>query len=106
MAELLKSENIDPPFAQEEIDRIASLIRKEGLGKDEETQVLEDVACLVFLDDQFDDFEKRSEMDEDKMVGILKKTWAKMGSQGQQLALSMHLSDRAKALITKALEVE
>ncbi|KAJ3527192.1 hypothetical protein NM208_g10825 [Fusarium decemcellulare] len=83
--------------------RVAALIRKENLKSDEETQVLEDVACLVFLDDQFDDFESKSDIDEDKMVGILRKTWGKMGERGRELALEMNHSERAKELIGKAL---
>ena len=83
---------------------MAALIRKEALATNEETQALEDVACLVFLDDQFDDFERRAGLDEDKMVGILRKTWGKMSEPGRQLALAMDLSDRARALIGKALE--
>ncbi|KAH8891367.1 hypothetical protein GQ53DRAFT_720734 [Thozetella sp. PMI_491] len=106
VAELLGSPAIQPPIPPEEVNRIAGLIRKEGLGQDEETQVVEDVACLVFLDDQFDDFEKRPEIDEDKVVSILKKTWAKMSPRGHALALQMQFSDRAKALIEKALGVE
>ncbi|KAF3359303.1 hypothetical protein VdG1_02326, partial [Verticillium dahliae VDG1] len=68
-----------------------------------ETQVLEDVACLVFLDDQFDGFESKEEIDEPKIIGILQKTWAKMSEPGRALALKMDLSERATALITKAL---
>ncbi|GAB1314139.1 Glutamyl-tRNA synthetase [Madurella fahalii] len=104
VAELLSSSpSIQPPLAQDEIERVAALVRKENLKGDDETQVLEDVACLVFLDDQFDAFEKRSDMDEEKMVGILRKTWAKMSNEGQQLALGMQLSERAITLIQKAL---
>ncbi|KAK3940764.1 hypothetical protein QBC46DRAFT_287747 [Diplogelasinospora grovesii] len=102
VAELLKT--AQDPLPQEEIDRVAALIRKENLKADEETQILEDVACLVFLDDQFDNFEKKPEIDEDKIIGILRKTWAKMSPQGQALALQMHFSERAKILIQKALE--
>ncbi|KXJ93090.1 FMN-dependent dehydrogenase-domain-containing protein [Microdochium bolleyi] len=86
------------PLAQADIDRIASLIRKENLAADAETQVLEDVACLVFLDDQFDDFESAAGLDEEKMVGLLRKTWGKMSSDGQKLALGMDLSERAREL--------
>ncbi|KAL8358201.1 hypothetical protein RB598_002802 [Gaeumannomyces tritici] len=87
-----------------DVDRVAALIRKENLGSDGEAQALEDVACLVFLDDQFDGFESKPELDEDKVVGILRKTWAKMSAEGRALALQMDLSERAKALIGKALE--
>lgn len=104
LTELLASPAITPPLPQDVVERIAALVRKEDLRSDEETQVLEDVACLVFLDGQFDDFEKKSELDEEKIIGILKKTWMKMSPRGRELALQMNLSERAKSLIQKALE--
>ncbi|KAI0122962.1 glutamyl-tRNA synthetase [Xylariales sp. AK1849] len=103
VAELLASPSITPALPSEDIERVSALIRKENLKSDEETQVLEDTACLVFLDDQFDDFEKKEELDEDKIVNILRKTWVKMSPNGQELALGLPLSDRAKTLIGKAL---
>lgn len=90
-------------MADEERERVAAFIRKEKLSSDEEVQALEDVACLVFLDDQFDDFESKANLEEDKMVSILRKTWGKMSEPGRQLALAMDLSDKAKTLIGKAL---
>ncbi|KAK5657308.1 hypothetical protein OQA88_3370 [Cercophora sp. LCS_1] len=106
VTELLASPGIEPPLSQDEIGRVAALMRKENLKGDEEAQILEDVACLVFLDDQFDDFESKPEIDEAKMVGILKKTWVKMSPAGHALALQLDLSERAKMLIAKALEIE
>jgi hypothetical protein len=67
-------------FTTEEAEQVASLIRKEDLKKNEETQILEDVACLVFLDDQFEAFEK--EHDEEKIITILRKTWRKVSTSG------------------------
>jgi hypothetical protein len=64
--------------------------------------VLEDVACLVFLDDQFEEFEKGH--DEDKIVAILRKTWSKMSEKGHELALQINMSEKAKGLVAKALE--
>ncbi|KAF2249346.1 hypothetical protein BU26DRAFT_519451 [Trematosphaeria pertusa] len=81
--------------------RVAALIRKEDLKMDEETQVLEDVACLVFLDDQFEQFEK--EHDEDKIISILRKTWGKMTEKGHELALQIPMSGRPQELVQKAL---
>lgn len=96
--------SLSPPVEAHERDRIAALIGKQGLAAgDEETQALEDVACLVFLDDQFDAFERKTELDEDKVVGILRKTWAKMSPRGREMALGMDHSDRAGALLGKAL---
>ena len=101
--ELLDSAEIQPAISELDRARIASLIRKEKLDSDTEAQALEDVACLVFLDDQFDDFEKRDDVDEDKMVNILRKTWGKMSPRGREIALGMELSARATTLIGKAL---
>lgn len=103
VAELLTSPSIEPSLPREDIGRVAALIRKENLSKDEETQVLEDVACLVFLDDQFDDFDKDPAHDEEKTIGILRKTWVKMSPQGHEIALKMDHSERARLLIGRAL---
>jgi hypothetical protein len=90
-------------FTAEEVEGVAKLIRKEDLKKNEETQILEDVACLVFLDDQFEAFEK--EHDEKKIIDILRKTWGKMSEMGHELALQIPMSDASKELIGKALAV-
>jgi hypothetical protein len=100
-AELAQQVCIDAGLRAEEAERVASLIRKEDMKTDEESQILEDVACLVFLDDQFEEFKK--DYDEDKTVNILRKTWVKMTDQGHDLALQIPMSDKAKELIGKAL---
>lgn len=89
-------------FSPAEAEAVAALIRKEDLKKNEETQVLEDVACLVFLDDQFEEFEK--EHDDVKIVDILRKTWGKMSERGHGLALQINMSEKAKDLVEKALK--
>ncbi|CAG8961609.1 hypothetical protein HYFRA_00006146 [Hymenoscyphus fraxineus] len=88
-------------FTSEEADEVAKLIRKEDLKNNEETQILEDVACLVFLDDQFEAFEK--EHDESKNITILRKTWGKMSEKGHELALQIPMSESSKELVRKAL---
>lgn len=88
-------------YPAEDADRVASMIRKEDLKQDDETQILEDVACLVFLDDQFEEFERQH--DEDKIVRILRKTWGKMSEEGHRLALDIPMSERCKDLVGKAL---
>ncbi|KAJ5814922.1 hypothetical protein N7474_006699 [Penicillium riverlandense] len=91
-------------YSAEEAARVAALVRKADLKKgDPETQTLEDVACLVFLDDQFDKFETELG-DEDKMVDILRKTWGKMSEKGREEALKIDLSERGKLLVEKALQ--
>ena len=57
---------------------------------------------MVFLDDQFEEFEKSH--DEEKIIGILRKTWGKMSEKGRELALSMKMEGRPAELMKKALE--
>jgi hypothetical protein len=100
-AELASQICLDCGYSKEDVERVAAMIRKEDMKNDEETQVLEDVACLVFLDDQFEDFEK--EHDEDKIIKILQKTWGKMSDKGHELALKIPMARRPQDLITQAL---
>ena len=80
---------------------MAALLKKEKLKSDEESQVLEDVICLVFLRYYFAEFAKQH--DEAKLIDILQKTWRKMSEAGHQSALKLPLSDDEIALVTKAL---
>lgn len=100
-AELAEQICLESGYSEAEAARVAALVRKEDLKKDQETQALEDVACLVFLDDQFEEFEKG--YDEEKIISILRKTWGKMSDRGHELALQIQMSDRAKELVGKAL---
>ncbi|KAF1955929.1 hypothetical protein CC80DRAFT_594097 [Byssothecium circinans] len=86
---------------EEVTERVGKLMRKEGLKNDEETQVLEDVACLVFLEDQFAEFERAH--DEEKIVGILRKTWGKMTARGREMAMGIPMEGRAREVLRKAL---
>ena len=79
-----------------------ALVEKEGLKQgEEEVQALEDVACLVFLDDQFEQFKEKH--DEEKIINILKKSWVKMSPKGQEMALAIPMTDECKALVQQAL---
>jgi hypothetical protein len=100
-ASLVSAICLEAGYTEEVAERVGALIRKEDLKEDEETQVLEDVACLVFLDDQFEAFEKT--LDESKILAILKKTWGKMSEKGHELALGMDMQGRKGELVGKAL---
>lgn len=85
------------------IDRVGALVRKEGLGRDPETQLLEDAACLAFLELEFEDFSRRHP--DDQVVDILKKTWRKMGPRGRSLAreLTGTLAPDRRQLVARAV---
>ena len=83
------------------IHRVQQLVRKEGLKRDPEVQRLEDVACLVFLEHYFIAFTTKHE--EEKLIGILRKTWNKMSSCGHEAALRLSLPPDVQAIVNKAL---
>ncbi|GGC80175.1 hypothetical protein GCM10011382_07790 [Vreelandella lutescens] len=88
-------------YSQEEAKRVASMIRKQGLGRDSDVQALEDCACLVFLENYFADFSRKVE--HDHMVRIVQKTWGKMSPQAHALALTLPMNDACAALVKEAL---
>lgn len=83
------------------VARVCDLLRKKGVKTDPETQALEDVACLVFLENYFADFANKH--DPDKIVRILQKTWRKMSEEGQEAALNLDMHHDARALVERAL---
>ena len=89
-------------YSQEMIDQVAFLLEKKQLKKHTETQTLEDVICLVFLEFYFEPFSKK--YDEEKLIDIIQKTWRKMSERGQKAALQLPLLDPALTLIQKALQ--
>lgn len=83
------------------ITRVQSLIRKQQLKTDPDAQLLEDVICLVFLEFYFHPFARQH--DEQKLIGILRRTWKKMSARGHAEALKLPLHPDARKLIEKAL---
>ena len=91
----------DIDYDKETIDQVAFLLEKKQLKKNEDTQTLEDVICLVFLEFYFAPFAKK--YSEEKLIDILQKTWRKMSEKGHASALKLPLSESSLQLITKAL---
>ena len=88
-------------FDDEFVERVKKIILKKLIKKNEESQALEDVICLVFLDYYFDEFAAKHS--DEKVVDILKKTWVKMSDKGHQAALKLPFSDKSLALVKQAL---
>jgi hypothetical protein len=83
------------------IRRVQTLLRKESLKRDPEVQCLEDVICLVFLENYLAEF--ATQHDEAKIIDILQKTWKKMSSHGHEVALTLPMSPEAHRLVAQAL---
>lgn len=90
-----------------DIAHVAKLVRKEQLKKDKESQALENVVDVVFLDHYFDEFYgKYSHYDDAKLVDIIGKTLRKMSPKGHQAALTLDLPERTRKLVLAAVERE
>ncbi|MDV7137309.1 DUF4202 domain-containing protein [Maribacter sp. TH_r10] len=88
-------------YSEETIKKVRFLLEKKQLKKNEDTQTLEDVICLVFLAYYFEPFANKHP--EEKTIDILQKTWRKMSEKGHKAALQLPLSKNALELVTKAI---
>jgi len=92
-------------YSEAEAEQTACIIRKEKFKTNQDSQTLEDVACLVFLQYYFDEFAKKytDANNEEKIIRIVQLTWGKMSEQGHKIALSLTFPEHLSALINKAL---
>ena len=88
-------------YDQAIVARVQNLLRKKNLKSDPQMQTLEDVACLVFLENDFVDLARQH--DAAKMIDIIRKTWKKMSPRGRQAALEVPMAEADRALLQQAL---
>jgi len=99
-AELLRQAGV----SGHEADEAATWIAKSGLKSNPGTQALEDAACLVFLENEIEDFAaQHAEYPAEKFVDIIKKTWRKMSPAAQQAALNLSLRPDIAGLVKAAV---
>jgi hypothetical protein len=88
-------------YGPDVIDQVQRIIRKEHLASDPATQTHEDALCLTFLQTQF--VELGGRLGEDKTVGVVRKTLAKMSDHGRAEALALTLGPDERHLVERAL---
>ncbi|MBP2833613.1 DUF4202 domain-containing protein [Aquimarina sp. U1-2] len=88
-------------YPKDSIDRVAFLLQKKKLKKDNDTQTLEDVVCLVFLKYYYEEF--LTKHPDEKVIDILQKTWHKMSVKGHKAAFKLSYSKKALDLIQQAV---
>jgi hypothetical protein len=88
-------------YSEAQIARVSILNLKKALPQDVEAQTLEDALCLVFLERQFAELAQKTT--EEKMLGVLRKTWKKMSPAAREHALQLSYGAREKALLERAL---
>ena len=87
-----------------EADEVATWVSKTGLKTTAGTQALEDAACLVFLENEIEDFAaQHADYPAEKFIDIIKKTWRKMSPPAQQAALGLNLPPGIAALVKAAV---
>lgn len=89
-------------YEEETVRGVSSLLLKQNIKTNPDMQLLEDVICLVFLENYFADFSRQH--DEEKMMVIIQKTWKKMSDEGRAAALQIPMSSAAAVLVQKALK--
>ena len=92
--------------SEEVIERVRKAVSKRGIKTNPDTQFLEDVIGLTFIEHYMEDFANRHpEYDEAKWLDIIRKTWKKMSSKAQEFALSgrIRLPEPLIPLIQKAI---
>ena len=103
-AERARSLLLEAGVSAEEAAAAATWISKSGLKTNPGTQVLEDAAVLVFLENEIADFAaQHAEYPREKFVDILQKTWRKLSPAAQQAALGLELPPAIAALVHEAL---
>lgn len=88
------------------IERVKKAVGKRGIKVNPESQLLEDIANLVFIEHYLLAFaNSKLDYDEEKWLEILRRTWGKMSKNAQTYALSgqIKLPESLVPLITKAI---
>lgn len=82
------------------IERVQAIMRKRELSSDPDVQALEDAMCLVFLETQSDELASR--LDRPHMVEVLRKSMAKMSTEGIDMVAQVPLSAEVQGLVAEA----
>ncbi|MCK5812724.1 MAG: DUF4202 domain-containing protein [Cocleimonas sp.] len=102
-ANLLQQAGYDDVF----IERVKLAVAKKSLKTNSDTQIVEDIAALVFLQFYMLDFYRKfsTEYDKEKWIDIIQRTWNKMSPQAHEFALSgkIELPETLVPLIQEAL---
>lgn len=100
--ELLAQAGYDEAF----IERVKQAVSKKALKQNPDTQLMEDVVDLVFIEHYMLGFAtKHPEYDEAKWIDIIQKTWKKMSEQAHGFALggNIKLPEPLIPLIQKSI---
>ena len=87
-------------YESDVIERVQALVRRDNLGSDAHAQVVEDAACLVFIETQLADMAER--LDHERLLDVIRKTARKMSEQGRALIEQLTIASMERGLIDEA----
>lgn len=90
----------DVGYDQEMIESVKGLLLKKELFTNDDTRLLEDIACLVFIEFYLEEFAARHE--DEKVIDILRKTVKKMSPSGIKAIGAISLPDKLTSLLSRA----
>jgi hypothetical protein len=96
----------DNGYDAETIDQVKAAVGKKALKVNPDTQLLEDITDLVFLEHYLAGFAARHpDYDEAKWIEIIRKTWQKMSQQARDFVLAgkVSLPETLTPLVLKAV---
>jgi hypothetical protein len=99
----------DAGYDEAAIGRLKNAVAKKNIKTNPDTQLLEDVTDLVFMEHYLLEFVgKHPEYDDAKWIDIIRKTWNKMSDEAHEFALSgkVNLPESLLPLIRKAVSGE
>jgi hypothetical protein len=97
----------DVGYDDEMIARVKTIIGKKDIKSNPETQMMEDVVDLVFIEHYMLHFaQQKPDYDEAKWIIIIKKTWDKMSERAHEFALAgkIKLPEALVPLILKSIK--
>jgi hypothetical protein len=96
----------DNGYGESDCTAIREILSKKQIKQNADTQLMENAACLVFLQRYLEPFyEEHADYDVEKWTRIITRTWGKMSARGHELALAMldELPGHLQALLKNAL---
>jgi len=93
-------------YDQDSMDRVKKAVSKRGRKINADSQLLEDIAALVFIEYYMQPFvDKHPDYSEEKWIDIILKTWKKMSQDAQTFAVSgkIALPEALVPLIQKSI---
>jgi hypothetical protein len=93
-------------YSEDALNRVREAVAKKSIKDNPDTQLLEDVTDLVFLEYYMLEFAgKHTDYTEEKWLDIVRKTWKKMSGRAHEFALSgkIKLPEPLIPLIQKAV---